>query len=811
MTRRVWVLAAVLFGLLPASSSSAGVRMDPWLKAPPLRATGASSVRSSTSVDVFLLGNPDRAALRGLGVRVGTRSGTMLTAHVPLPALAALSRVHGLESVMLARPMSLLLDASIDSVHARSVRVLGPGGSWTGHTGSGVIIGIVDSGVDVTHDDFRHPDGTTRISAYWDQTDSSGTSPDFGYGSEWTATTILSNARAWDTVGHGTHVAGIAAGDGSASSVDSLRYRFVGLAPEAELVVVAVDLTNDTHILDGVKYVFDRAQSEGKAAVVNLSLGNQFGPHDGSTPLETGIDGLVGPGKLVVAAAGNDGADLIHAALHVGAGGRDSATVFVGPYVAPPNALVFFSVDAFYDASGEFEITVVTPNGHRFGPYRLDSPSTDTLTGEGTLFIDQAAYPPEPSQIEMAMLVSNFDPDTTDGQPAVIPTHGDWRLVFSDRAGGGDVHLWLPLASIRDIGGNAPFWSTRAVAGYEITAPGTARGVLTVGACNTKACWPDSLGQTRCTSVTPVALTEPGRITFFSSRGPTRDGRDKPEIVAPGFVVASARSAQITPEFAQLYRFDRTVQADGKHFVYLGTSMSAPHVTGALALALEENASLDPSAARNALKNAAAHDEHAPRPWTPEAGYGKLDVAALVAGLVPVGPGVLQVTTNADGRPRLEWQGTDEASFRLDSRRQDDTWQERARFPGPGEHVWDEVLDASYWEYRLWFIDRSGRSRLWGETSWIRQGDMRLSAPYPNPFYGSCAVSLRGSAATGHLELRVYDAAGRSVRHLSGREGETLVRWDGRDERGRVVTPGVYWIEARVGPLRRGGRVVRLP
>jgi len=57
----------------------------------------------------------------------------------------------------------------------------------------------------------------------------------------------------------------------------------------------------------------------------------------------------------------------------------------------------------------------------------------------------------------------------------------------------------------------------------------------------------------------------------------------------------------------------------------------------------------------------------------------------------------------------------------------------------------------------------------------------------------------------------VYDAAGRSVRHLSGREGETLVRWDGRDERGRVVTPGVYWIEARVGPLRRGGRVVRLP
>jgi len=808
---RVGTVAAILAGALVTAATPTPVRMDPWLKAPRVESQRVALGRAAW-IDVFLLGTPDEAALRALEVRIRGRAGRVLTARVPNRRLDALARVPGLDAVMLARPMGFLLDASVDSVHARFLRTRDPDGSWTGHTGSGVILGIVDSGVDVTHDDFRNPDGTTRISAYWDQNDSTGTPSSFGYGSEWPASALLSNPRAWDSIGHGTHVAGIAAGDGSASKVDSLRYRLIGLAPEAELVVVAVDLSRDTNILDAVSYVFERAESEGKPAVVNLSLGNQFGPHDGSTPLETGIDALVGPGKLVVAAAGNDGVDRIHAALHVSAGGRDSASVFVGPYTAPPNALLFFSVDAFYDASGEFEITVVTPNGHRFGPYGQGSLSADALTGQGTLFLDQAAYPPEPSQIEVAMVVSNVDPDTTDGQAAVAPATGEWRLVFTDQGGsGGDVNLWLPLTSIRDVGGNAPYWLDGYAPGNEIAAPGTARGVLTVGAWNTKPCWPDSLGQTRCTSVSPVELTEPGRITFFSSRGPTRDGREKPEIAAPGFVIASARSAQITPAFAQLYRFDRTVQPDREHFVYLGTSMAAPHVSGALALALEENATFDPAGARTALKNAARHDEHAAAPWTSAAGYGKLDVAALVAGFVPVSPGALHVTTNANGRPHLEWQGRDEAAFWLESRRHGDVWQERARFTGPGGHTWDELEASPYWDYRLWATTRTGQSKLWGEVSWHETGAIRFGAPYPNPFHSSCAITLSASASAGRLELRIYDAAGRAIRRILGDSGQITVRWDGRDDQGRMVRAGVYWMEARVGPLRRSARVVRLP
>ena len=801
------VSAFLILGTLGASSPPSA-RLDPWLRVHPL---GTRDVSHREWVHVFLLGDPDKAALRALDVRLHGRAGRVHTARVPRRSLDALSRVPGLDAVMMSRPMELLLDASVDSVHARSLRTLQLDGSWSGHTGQGVILGIVDSGVDVTHEDFRNPDGSTRISAYWDQTDSTGAAPSFGYGSEWTGSQLLSTARAWDTVGHGTHVAGIAAGDGSASAVDSLRYRFVGLAPEAEIVVVAVDISDDTNILDAVHYVFDRAQSEGKAAVVNLSLGNQFGPHDGNMPLETGIDALVGPGRLVVAAAGNDGADRIHATIHVNAGGRDSAEVFVGPYAAG-NGFVFFTMDAFYAASASFEVTVVTPNGHRFGPYANVTDTGNLLTGQGTLFLTHVTYPPEPSQVEIGMLVSNIDPDTTDGQAAPPPAGGEWRIVVADRAAtGGDVNLWLSLSSIRDVGGNSPFWNTRYVPGNEITQPGTARGVLTAGSWNTKPCWPDSLGQTRCTTVTPDSLTEPGRVTFFSSRGPTTDGRDKPEIVAPGFVVASARSHDISPLYAQLYRFDRTVQPDREHFVYLGTSMAAPHVSGALALALEEDPSLDPARARAALKNTAAHDEHAPRPWGAASGYGKLDVGALVAGFVPVLPGVLRATTNATGRPHLVWAGSDETAFRLESRGDGSAWEERARFSGPGEHAWDESRTADYWSYRLWSTDRVGRTELWAQASWHGKVTVRWSPPSPNPFRERCAISLSALSTRGRIELHVYDAAGRSVRRLYGRTEETTVVWDGRNDAGQTVPAGVYWIDASVGLLRRAARVVKLP
>ena len=813
-------LALLTFALIRGvpGAHAAGVAMDPWLNAPILGSNPLASARlgPSKTVKVFLLGEPDQVALRRFGGRTVTRAGRVHTAECPRAALSHLPGVPGLEGVMLARPVRLFMDVAIDSIHGRSLRALEAGGTWSGHTGAGVIVGIVDSGVDPTHGDFRHPDGTSRLQDYWDQSDTSGTLPAYGYGSVWSGNALTTLVRAWDPVGHGTHVAGIAAGDGSASQVDSLRYMFAGVAPEAAMVGVAVDLSFDTNILDAVRFVFDAADRAGLPAVVNLSLGSQFGPHDGRSPLEAGLDTLVGPGRIIVAAAGNEGEDRVHAELHVPSGGRDSASVFVGPYT-PGLGLSFFAVDGFHSALDAYDVTVVTPGGTRFGPFVPEDAVMDTLTGEGTLFLDQELYPPEPEKNEIAVLLSNDDPNAPDGASALAappPATGEWWLVFADRkaaAGGGEIDLWLSLSSIRDIGGNEPYWKRAHDAGEEVAAPGTARGVLTVGSMNTKPCWPDSMGVMRCSTVSPVELTEPGRITFFSSRGPTQDGRQKPEISAPGFVIASARSAQITPDYAQFYSLSRTLQPDREHFVYTGTSMSAPQVTGAVALVLAEDASLDPTALRALLAGTARHDEHAPAPWNAASGYGKLDLAALLGTLVPVRPREVRVSTNPSGHPRLHWTGGDEAAFRLESLRPEGAWEARARFSGPGPHVWDEPRGAAHWTYRLWSTLRNGSVELWAEAQWT-DAVLPMALPSPNPFRESCTLRLpRAPGAGTSGDVQIFDLVGRPVRRLVAGEAQLSVHWDGRDDRGQPVLPGVYWVRAQVGPYERSSRIVRLP
>ena len=132
-------------------------------------------------------------------------------------------------------------------------------------------------------------------------------------------------------------------------------------------------------------------------------------------------------------------------------------------------------------------------------------------------------------------------------------------------------------------------------------------------------------------------------------------------------------------------------------------------------------------------------------------------------------------------------------------------------FSRTGAHAWDEPEASSYWDYRLWATTRTGQGELWGEASWHETGAIRFRAPYPNPFHASCAVTLSASASAGRLELRIYDAAGRAIRRIFGASGQITLRWDGQDDQGQFVPAGVYWIEARVGLLRRSARVVRLP
>ncbi len=256
--------------------------------------------------------------------------------------------------------------------------------------GEGVIIGIVDTGIDYKHEDFiDDTTGESRILYIWDQTDTTGadTPIEYNYGSEWTQTQINNEidgspagiVREKDTNGHGTHVAGIAAGDGSATDGDEPAGKYKGMAPKSELIIVKVDLTDDSYIIDGVNYIFSKAATLGKPAVVNLSLGTHLGPHDGTSALDQAMDSSIqvssseSKGRVVVVAAGNEGSDDIHAEADISPGYSEPIKFF--------NSYGYLGIDTWHDGNDKYQVTFSPPSNSSLQDWEWGGPTTGPTSG----------------------------------------------------------------------------------------------------------------------------------------------------------------------------------------------------------------------------------------------------------------------------------------------------------------------------------------------------------------------------------------------------------------------------------------------
>ena len=179
------------------------------------------------------------------------------------------------------------------------------------YSGKNVVVGIIDDGIDFHHKDFQHADGSTRIKFLWDQNvDSGGAVPQpFGYGQEWNAAEIDSgkclSTEPANEFGHGSNVCGIAAGNGLALN------NYFGIATEASLIVVAANLgdNSEVSIADAAQYIFSKADSLHETCVINVSLGNYAGSHDGQDLVSQMIDQMLEAhaGRAFVSAAGNAG------------------------------------------------------------------------------------------------------------------------------------------------------------------------------------------------------------------------------------------------------------------------------------------------------------------------------------------------------------------------------------------------------------------------------------------------------------------------------------------------------------------------
>lgn len=772
-------------------------------------------------IDLMVEGNASDVELEVLGVVIGSRlSNNVRTVRVPLSRLDEVRAMPGLSRIVASRPLKPLHDASVPGTLATPNYWSAASPNFTGSAGANVIVGIVDSGVDWSHGDFRNPDNTTRILSIWDQNSAGAPPAGFGYGNECTQAQInAGTCTETDASGHGTHVTGSAAGDGSATGNGQPANRFIGMAPRADIIVVATNFSGNG-VIDGVNYIFQRAAALGRPAVVNLSLGSQYGSHDGTEGLDTGISSLTGPGKIVVASAGNEGNTGRHAEQLVPPGPASTVTVNVPAFTAAGGAgNDYILIDAFYNGPDNMSVTLTSPGPSpvTVGPVAKGLNGGSAASLAGNIYVENGLTP-------SASGAQNIFIQVYDSNAARPPRAGVWTITLTPVSTNASTEcdLWLADFSLGTTGAAVTFTSDVDNAEL-IGSPGTGTDVVTVGAFTSRQSWPSiDTG-----NYSFVGATSAGMLAGFSSPGPRRDGVMKPDITGPGTAIVSSRSTATTGISNPL------INPDGVHFTQQGTSMSSPHVAGGVALYLADNPTMTPAQVKAKLAADALVDGFTGAVPNASWGAGKLRmlrvdlVAPVVAVLAPNGGGVLL----EGGTQGITWTASDNVAV---------TGVDLAYSTNNGAN-WTTIAngepnDGNY----LWSIPNvttmQGLVRVTAHDAVNLAFDMSdavfsitalsaapgLSAPplhptllpnSPNPFQRLTVISF-GLSAAEKVRLTIVSPSGRLVRRLLDEPfdaGWHEVGWDGTGDNGRPAASGVYFYRFEAGETVSTRRMILSP
>lgn len=421
-----------------------------------------------------------------------------------------------------------------------------PGIGAGGLSGRGILMGIVDSGVDYRHPDFCNADGTTRILSLWDQSAGEGTRarrPPRGYslGVEYTkeminAALALPAAQGYQIVperdfsGHGTSVLGIAAGNGRASNGVNR-----GVAYESDIIAVKLGIPREnsfprtTELMQGIDYLVRQAIALGRPMVINLSFGNNYGSHRGDSLLETYIDSVANMGRLVICAGtGNNGNGNLHTSGQVNGEEMQEIELGVSPYEPVLNVQLWKSY------ADEMEIYLEHPSGTRLGPLYEEIGSQRYRAGDTEILIYYGK--PGPFQITQEIYF-DFIPRGN------YVDSGVWKIILRGRdIREGEYDLWLPGGGVLNPG--TGFFLPQAQG--TLTIPSTASGVITVGAYDSRL----------------------NAYADFSGRGSVNLIYRKPDLAAPGVNITAPVPG-------------------GNYAPVTGTSFAAPFVSGAAALLME--------------------------------------------------------------------------------------------------------------------------------------------------------------------------------------------------------------------------------
>jgi len=487
------------------------------------------------------------------------------------------------------------------------------------YLGEDVIIGIIDSGLELDHPDFQNDDGTTRVIALWDhtqeETDPFRVPEPYGYGQEWNAEDINQDIDGHDDqsqfFGHGSTVGGVAFGNANATG------NFVGVAPLADIIVVSSDFSFENwkaSIADAVDYIFTKADELGKPAVVNASLGDYYGSHDGLDAPALFIDQLLEeqPGRSMVSAAGNsNGFDPYHLAYEV----PETDTAFTWFSYNTSSALgepaVFFELWAdsadFFQTSYSVGADLAEPE-YSFEGYaqwrtvaeNLGGAIIDTIfQGGNILGIVETWCGQRGNQYQLQVSVREAFSD-------------QYKFRFAT-TGGGTFDVWsygpfgtsvIESQDLPDVGQFVDMVNYQMPDKFKtiVDSWNCSDKVITVANYVNRNEYVNVLGE-----ITTLPNLIPQTISANSSQGPTRDNRQKPDIAATGSITLSAGRLE---NLASLIAGtpDRVAEG-GWHYRNGGTSMASPVVAGVSALYFDRDPEATYADVKTAIVENALADE----------------------------------------------------------------------------------------------------------------------------------------------------------------------------------------------------------
>jgi subtilisin family serine protease len=647
-----------------------------------------------------------RVALEGSAESLAAQ-GFPLHGFVPGAARGGLSpaqirRLATLENVLqidLPTVVGLQLDRSVPEIRGKEAwTVEVPPDTDARGKGEGVIVGVVDSGIDVFHGAFRNPDGSSRILRLWDQTfrydpvtgvpvDTTGTpitgdlqprdetgavltqaraptdlrtpaevaagSALFNYGGQFDTAQINAALAAHPDgknlpislmdqpvndgqhiVHHGTHVAGIAAGNGAQNDRCTDPFTYVGVAPKADLVIVKTSVgavpNREQNLEDAAQYIFRVAsrqspQPSGKPCVINFSLGGHFGPHNGHADTSRSFDvftlGPLGPGRCIVFAAGNDRHLDLHAAFTVPRG--TTQTVRVNLKTNSQRLLLFGS----YNTPASLTCVVRAPG----------VPPAQQTAARPVATVTGVAVPV--GTLAHTALVTREATDVTDpdahfsirvNDAVRLPT-GVWEFdITAGAVVDGNVHLWIAAPSAHGAA-ILPF------AGAVASAQDLTRDVKRPAEWISGSLCYDATTRSVVSVAAYDAEANPAALANFSGQGPAPSNLSqglfdpasviaKPDVAAPGMHIDAPRGE------ARKCCLECNCCVD-RYIAEQGTSMAAPHIAGVVALMFARDPSLTPDEIKEILRNSSRAPPALPPGWPPAQelwGAGRVNAQAAV-------------------------------------------------------------------------------------------------------------------------------------------------------------------------------------